>query len=458
LATLKNIGQTFSASHTSAFSNLTEKKTGIFASNSIRMKKFSTLLISILFVCIGAIAQKNYTLAYIVKNNNDTINGFIDYREWYKNPESILFTQSKEATAQKLNIQDISSFNIIGKEQYRRYIVNISMAKDMVGNIDIKDTSQITDTVFLKVLNEGKNVQLLSYTDNIKSRLYIFSSEETAPIELKNTEYISEGQLIGEKEYRSVLLEFAKKYVPENIELKTKIFAIGYYKSDILDICYEINGISKDEVKKASKEKQPRTPYRIWAGVGLNNGEIKIEDDNRYTGKTSGTNITPLLAAGMDIFLNPNVGRMFLRTQLSYTTYKMDGYTYKEYFASKESYYLKFKQTNIAVHEELNYNLYNGQNFKYFIGAGVGFNFSSYPLNEETFIRGTSTDTITNIHDNYIAYIKKFWLSAIIKTGISVKRMEVSIGYAPKSAISNYTSFAVSNSSFRLQLAYLFKK
>jgi hypothetical protein len=60
------------------------------------MKKFSTLLISILFVCIGAIAQKNYTLAYIVKNNNDTINGFIDYREWYKNPESILFTQSKK--------------------------------------------------------------------------------------------------------------------------------------------------------------------------------------------------------------------------------------------------------------------------------------------------------------------------------------------------------------------------
>jgi hypothetical protein len=88
------------------------------------------------------------------------------------------------------------------------------------------------------------------------------------------------------------------------------------------------------------------------------------------------------------------------------------------------------------VHEELNYNLYNGQNFKYFIGAGVGFNFSSYPLNEETYIREATTDTTTIVNDNYIAYIKKFWLSAIIKTGISVMHIEVSIAYAPNSTIS----------------------
>jgi hypothetical protein len=422
------------------------------------MKKISTLLFSTLLACITSNAQKNFTQAYIVKNSNDTVNGFIDYREWYKNPESILFTQSKEAPAQKLNIHDVSSFNIIGKEHYRRYIVSISMAKDMMGNIDVKDTSQIIDTVFLKALHEGKNVQLFSYTDDIKSRLYILSSGDTVPLELKNTEYLSDGQLVSEKEYRFVLLALAKKYTPENTELQTKIYSAGYFKNDILDICYVINGIKKDDAKKATEEKQTKTPYRFWAGAGLNSGKIEIQDDDRYAGKTSGANNAPLLAAGIDIFLNPNVGRMFLRTQLSYTTYKMDAYTYKEYFASKENYYLKFKQSNIAVHEELNYNLYNSQNFKYFIGAGVGFNFSSYPINEETFIREGTTDTTTIVNDNYIAYIKKFWLSAVIKTGISVKHVEVSIAYAPNSTLSNYGSYAVSNSSLRLQVNYLFKK
>lgn len=440
--------------------SFTEQKNCIIAANFIIMKKISTLVIFALFVCTAGISQKNFKPGFIVNNNNDTIKGFIDYREWYKNPVSILFAQSKESSSQKLKLNDLRSFNIIGQEVYRRHVVNISMDKDIIGNMGEKDTSSRMDTVFLKVLHEGKNVQLLSYIDDIKSRLYLLSSDETVPVELKNTEYLSNGQVISEKEYRSVLLMIAQKYVPAETGIQTQIYATQYYKNDILDICYQINGIGKDKAGRiASEEKgQKKSPFRIWAGIGLNNGEIKVEDDNRYTGKTSGATISPLIAAGIDFLVNPNVGRMFLRTQVSYTTYKTDAYTFKQYFASKENYYFKFKQTNIAVHEELNYNLYNGENFKYFVGAGVGFNFSSYPLNEETFVREATTDTTININSNYVAFIKKFWLSGIVKTGVSIKNIELSIAYAPKSALSSYSSYAVNNSSLRLQLNYLFKK
>jgi hypothetical protein len=46
-----------------------------------------------------------------------------------------------------------------------------------------------------------------------------------------------------------------------------------------------------------------------------------------YAGRANGADITPLLAAGIDIFLNPNIGRIFLRTQVSYTTCKTEAYT-----------------------------------------------------------------------------------------------------------------------------------
>lgn len=420
------------------------------------MKKISTLLVISLFVSIAGYNQKNLQPGFVVSNGNDTINGFIDYREWYKNPVSVLFTQSKDAPTQKFRIADISGFNVTGKEQYKRYKVNISMGKDIGDNIDGKDTSQRTDTVFLKVLHEGCNIQLLSYGDDVKSRLYILASGEPVPVELKNSQYQINGQFVNEREYRATLLGLANKYVPGNMELQTKIYGTGYFKNDILEICYAINGIKNENGNKQINEM--KFSYRFWAGGGINRGEINVVDDERYAGQTSGATIAPMLAAGIDIFVNPYIGRMFLRTQVSYSTYKTDAHVVKQYFASKENYYFKFKQRNIAIHEELNYNLYNSTKFKYFIGAGFGFNFSSYPLNEETFIRESSTNTTTIVDDNYIAYIKKFWLSGILKTGFSVKNTEVFVAYAPKSSISSHASYALNNSSLRLQVNYLFKK
>lgn len=420
------------------------------------MKKISTLLIATLLISFAGNSQKNLVPGYIINNQNDTINGFIDYREWYKNPVSILFTQSKESVTQKFRIADIRSFNVTGKEHYKRYTVNISLGRDFVDNIDGKDTSQITDTVFLKVLHEGNNVKLFSYADDVKLRLYILPSGEAIPVELKNSQYLLNGQFVNEKEYRTILLDLANRYVPGDMELQAKIYGSRYFKGDILDISYAINGIKKE--KAAQQINEQKSPYRFWVGAGINRGEIKVVDDERYEGNTSGANSAPLIAGGVDIFINPYIRKMFLRTQVFYSTYKTDAYVSKQYFASKENYYFKFKQTNIAIHEELNYNLYNSDQFKYFIGAGFGFNFSSYPLNEQTFIRESSTDTTTIVDDNYIAYIKKFWLSGIIKTGFSVNHVEVFVAYAPKSAISSHASYALNNSSLRLQVNYLFKK
>jgi hypothetical protein len=68
------------------------------------MKKNSTLLSVALFVTIAGHSQKNLQPGYIINNSNDTVSGFIDYREWYKNPVSILFTQSKDEVTQKFRI------------------------------------------------------------------------------------------------------------------------------------------------------------------------------------------------------------------------------------------------------------------------------------------------------------------------------------------------------------------
>ena len=420
------------------------------------MKKISILFV-LVFCAAIAYSQKNLQAAYIVNNNNDTIHGFINYKEWFRNPTDVSFSESKETSAKKYSIHDIQSFSISGKELYRRYIVKISMGKDLINEMTFRDTTSRTDTVFLKVLHEGKFAQLFSYTDEVKSRLFISSADNTTPVELKNTEYITEGQVTSEKEYRDTLLALAKKYAPANSDLQAKIYAAGFYKDDILDILFTLNGINKTNEQTETK-REKASIVRFFAGLGLNKARIKMEGDNRYINKTSSGTVAPLFAAGFDILLNPYIGRLFLRTEFSYSSAKTDAYAYKEYFASKENYYLKLKQNNLAIYEMINFNLYNGKNFKYFIGAGAGFNFSSYPQNQETFIREASTDTTTNVNNDYIAYIKKFWLNGIIRTGVTIRNLDLAVAYTTNGNISNYVSYGANVSSFRLQVNYIFHK
>ncbi|TKK69224.1 hypothetical protein FC093_07865 [Ilyomonas limi] len=420
------------------------------------MKKTIVLALCCL-VFITSYAQKNMKEGFVVLNSGDTLKGFIDYREWYKNPGSILFGVANAGDMRRYKLKDITCFAVDGSEMYQRYYVKMSMDRILMGNIGEKDTSSRMDTVFLKVLQTGNKVTLFSYSDDVKKRLYILPANETIPVELQNSEYIVNGQVINEKEYRSVLLSIARNYMPDAADLQTFIYNQDYSQNNIMNICYKINGISPQAVVK-QKEKNIPSRFRFFAGVGVNSGEISIGGNNHYAGKTAGATYGTIVDAGADILVNPSIGRLFLRSQLTASAYKTNAYTSVKYYEAKENYYLTFNQRNIALHEQLNYNLYNGHNLKWFVGAGVGVNFSSYPENEEKFIREGLGDTTSSINDKYVVTIKNFWLNTALRSGFTIKNLDVALAYYPKTSLSQNSVIGVYNSSLQLQVNYVFFK
>lgn len=67
-------------------------------------------------------AQKNLQPGYITLNNNDTLRGFIDYREWYRNPVAISFGLSREAPTNSFTIKDMRYFEVNNRESYQRHV------------------------------------------------------------------------------------------------------------------------------------------------------------------------------------------------------------------------------------------------------------------------------------------------------------------------------------------------
>lgn len=83
------------------------------------MKRISTLLPVLLCVAFQSLAQRNLQPGYIINNSGDTINGFVDYKEWYRNPYSVSFTETKEDAPVKRSISDVQEFNITVKSSIK---------------------------------------------------------------------------------------------------------------------------------------------------------------------------------------------------------------------------------------------------------------------------------------------------------------------------------------------------
>ena len=132
--------------------------------------KYPGLLLAF-FIPFILSAQKNFKPGSIVNLKGDTVSGLIDYKEWNFSPTHILFKPSGDNTnSEEYGVNDISSFDITGKEGYRRAVVKISLHTVKLEDIGGRDTSWKTDTVFLKVLHAGKLASLFSYTDRLKDR------------------------------------------------------------------------------------------------------------------------------------------------------------------------------------------------------------------------------------------------------------------------------------------------
>jgi len=418
--------------------------------------KFSCLVVLFCFLILFSSAQKNLKEAIVVFNNADTTRGFIDYKEWFTSPASVLFTTDKNTAVARYTVAELNYVEITGVASYQRHTVRVSLSNDVLSNTGGEDTSGEIRTVFLKIVEEGNPLTLFSYKDDIKQRLYVLESNHATPGELLNSVYMLNGQLKEEKQYRSDLAAWAATYRAGDNRIVSQINGMGYYTSDIAGICRQINGSTKQVVKHATVP-HSRSAYKIFVGGGINLGTLRIDGNDRFAGKNSQPFYYPLADIGVDLPLNPAVGKFIFRTQLHITWYKTDAYIFKDYSQYTEEYFFTFKQQNIQVAPQLLYNIYNKKELKWFAGAGAALNFSSYPTNKMYFIRKSSTNSDAT-DNNYLKYVKNAWVNFCFSTGVSVSRLELAMVYYPPASITQSAGSGVDNSSLQLRLNFYIKK
>jgi hypothetical protein len=147
--------------------------------------KIFKLLVTAVILPLFACAQSNYKPGYVITAKGDTISGYIDQREWLSTPTSLKFKKDLKADYQSVTANDVRYANIGNLETYITYSGPITMDRISESTMMLeRDTSVRTGTFFLKVEQQGKNVNLYSFSDRVKTRYFITDKDNPTPTEL----------------------------------------------------------------------------------------------------------------------------------------------------------------------------------------------------------------------------------------------------------------------------------
>lgn len=402
---------------------------------ALYMKKY--YFFALMLLPMFSFAQSNYKNGYVVTLKGDTLRGQVNYQEWGQNPKIIDFKTSSNAKVQQLGFDKINGFGIDGLELYQKYVVNASLdATDLAhASINGADTISKTDTVFLRVLQTGKNVTLYEYNDEIKERFYVKDNTMAVPQELVYRVYMADRDgvktVVTKNTFRGQLIAIAAN---ANIGgLTNEIQEANYTKPDLVKIAAKINGTI---VKKGANEAR----FFIGGGAGLSSLKYQNSLDASQNG-TSATTISPLLTIGLDDnFINSEVGCFVLRAQLSVWTanFSINSGTVQAFIPYSTS-----RSVNIigaTFTPQIIYNIYNTAPLKIYLGAGLDFNLCTYPTNRFTtnFTGGFPSSSQDNDPP-----LQSFWIAVPVKVGIMInKRIDVYAGYSASSSITSGGAFS----------------
>jgi len=424
------------------------------------MKSYLTAFLTI--VPFVLFAQSNYHSGYVLKNNGDTLKGYINYREWTRCPASIDFKINKEdGQILTFDPHTIKGFQIDGMRTYTTYKGPISMDRTKFPNISLMlDTGKKLDTVFLKEIVTGPNVTLFSYQDEMKERFFVAENGQIA--ELKYFHYYgSENQPIEKNTYRGQLIVYIHEFMPGNSKLNERAESALYNEGDLKDIISKLNGNSNFSI--------PKKPfYRLFAGLGVSIMKTELVDNTRQIGlpRTAGTRtyyeIAPLQVTkfstktypqinfGIDFFANPDVQQLVFRAELA-LSYANADFQYDVFSGNADANVplkYSFKQYTGTFTPQILYNIFNKENFKFFIDGGVGLNFSSYAT--------SYANTVTKPDD-----LNPFWTNLPVQTGVVInKRVEFSVTYTGYANLSQFAgpSHGIKMKSMTAGFKYLFGK
>ena len=419
----------------------------------ISIKRLGMVFGGILFFQTS-FSQENYLPGYVINLKRDTVSGFIDYRNWEKNPDQIHFRDKIINKPITLKPTDITEFRVLD-EIYLSGIVEseISQSKNDLLATDDPDLHIKVDTTFLETLFIGKKSLYYYNTSYGKENFYIKQGDEY--------QLLLHKKYLKTKEQKNVIIDNKKYieqlaiYLADRPSIQSRINNTLYNKKSLSNLFQDYYSISKSDLVFQKKIEKISTEIGILAGASLSSLEFKSDDftflvKSKYS---QSTNFTTGLF--FNLILPRNQRKWSIINELQYTQYKVNG-EYKE--IENENIYTLTK-TEIG----LSYlTLNNMIRYKYPIGkvsiylnGGISNGFSIDQIN--TKIKTTRFYTTENTESgNALRSTRKYAQGFLAGTGLNYNKFSFEIRFELGNGMSEFTALNSTTKKYFFLFGYSF--
>lgn len=317
------------------------------------MKKIILCLLCAIFPLVSIFSQSNFKEGYIIKNNQDTVNGWIDFRTNHINSLVCKFKQSETGPEKIYQPGEIKSYRFINEGKY--YVT-----KTVV--ID-----SVKQTFFLEYLVQG--MMNLYYLPQEKS-YYFFEDKDGSLLSItkKPDEIIDSYNLKVDNRYKGMLSYIFRDCLPLSVETakanfnkETMIVLTKNYHDQMCESGEKCIIFENDYKKKFTKFN-----FTVFSGMEFNNTALT------YAGNTYMLSSSPIVGVGINVS-SPRLTKA-LSIMVDATLSKIGG------SGDFDNGYMAYSHYSFSG---LKSNLYGGLEYVYHKGKirpaiNVGFSYNSF--------------------------------------------------------------------------------
>lgn len=421
--------------------------------NKIERFKKNGLLLIVLLTYQLAFSQENYIPGYVIKNSNDTVFGFVDYRNWEKNPVMVKFKKNIEDAPISFNPIDITEFMVDG-EIYVSGIINTEISPIQTDKlIDAPQINITVDTTFLQTLFRGK--KSLYYYKNSDGRENFYIKQDTGFDLLIYKRYLKQ------QDSKRVITENRKYlgqltlYLNDCETINSRLENTSYNQKSLIKLFQYYYKCSPSDISFQKGIEKIHTEIGVLAGFSLTS--LKFSSDAFAYLVEAGYDPSINFSSGIffDFILPRNQRKWSINNEILFSTYKVSG-SYEEY-VSENRYSITTTEIGYSY-----LKINNLVRFKYpighiflFLNGGIS---NGFVVNETNYKKRKSKFYTTDrvVEDLALDDTRKYEQGFILGTGIKYDRFSFEIRYEKGNGMSEYMALNSSTKRYYLLLGYRF--
>lgn len=411
------------------------------------------MLLAVLALLPGqAFSQPNYQPAKITTLAGDTIQGFIDYRGWAKNPQSIAFKLNQQAPVQTFRPLNIKGFKV-SNETYASGQISIEDSPQRLEELSTSATPILhPDTTFLKVLAAGSK-SLYQYSQAGSGREY-FYIEQKGIFELlvyKRYRQMVDGAILvrSNNQYQQQLLQYLSPCTAIKQRLRT-----GRYDASSLQRLFAAYYAACANQQPAFLETH-KTHHQAGILVGATSATLGFSTSTHiyYPVLDSYTSYGPTGGLFYYIPLPGSLGRFSFNNDLTFSSFKSAGSstaTVSPDNYTNTSVSLKFSYLKLNTLIRFTQPVGTGA---FFINAGISNGYALQNQNEKTVATKFYTSSTTKTTAAFTDF-RRYEQGIVIGIGASIKLLSAEARYERSNGFLDYNDLSSSFKRFSLLVGY----